>query len=215
MNIHIEIKDGVTAEIRRIALGLGKVREFHQALTLDARDEVAKHIEQHLVPNQRPGIEFWQQAVASMETNATDERGEIVIGKVGFKLRYYGGEVRPGKSLSSYTGKPTRALSIPTANVPTKGGTYVRPGRAGHLAFISEAKGRETVGYLVEGEVVTNRRGSNKGKKRVKPREGGRLMYVLRSVTRHKGNRGILPTDEALGAVLKASAGRFLDSLAD
>jgi len=138
----------------------------------------------------------------SIEVSHKGKSSVIRLTEIGIRLRYYGGEVRPGKSISSFTGKTTKALAVPTKNVPIKGGRRVRPGRYdGLIAFLSNKRGGDTSGYLVEGEEVTRKRKSkrgDKGSKYIKPKKGGSLLYTLRKVTRHKADKNILPSNETL-----------------
>jgi hypothetical protein len=127
-------------------------------------------------------------------------------------LRYHGGNVTPGKSLSSHTGKATRALAIPSSKVRVKDGRRVGPQDSGTLAFIFAARGRETVGYLVEGVKIKAKHGPNKGKTIILPKVGGALLYTLRTITRHKPDKGILPSDAVISAAAVAAIKEFVDS---
>jgi hypothetical protein len=84
-----------------------------------------------------------------------------------------------------------------------KGKERARPGEMKDLAFIPNRKFGVSVtrGYLVEGEV--------KGKRTV-PKEGGRLMYVLRAWTDHAPDPGVLPDDETMTAAAAAGAADYL-----
>lgn len=175
-------------------------------------EEVAKlirgHIDSKYVPNEKRGTNFWADVRDHITATATGELATVTLGQLGIALRYYGsgglpgGGVTPGKSISRYTGKPTRALAIPTEHVPVSGGRQVRPGRAGVLAFIgSITRGGETVGFLVEGEERERKRATKNGpigSKYNVPKPGGSLMYVLRTITRHTGDKNILPSDQEL-----------------
>lgn len=173
---------------------------------------VAKLTKEHLsaqyVPNEKRGTTFWADVRDGITATATDRLATVTLNEPGIVLRYYGsgglpgGGVTPGKSISSYTGKLTRALAIPTEHVPVSGGRQVRPGRAGLLAFIESAtRGGETVGFLVEAEERSRKRATKHGpigSKYTVPKPGGNLMYVLRTITRHKGDKNILPKEQKL-----------------
>lgn len=164
-----------------------------------------QRIQDKYVPEDDPGITFWADVRNSAEAEVQGNVITVSLNELGVGLRYRGGDVTPGKSISSYTGKLTRALSVPTPKVPTLQGRYIRPGRAGLLAFIRAVTRGETIGYLVEGQQKTITRGKNKGKERVVPKPGGSLLYVLRSVTHHREDPGILPDEAAIQAAAQAA----------
>lgn len=206
MNLRVTLSQNVVEELRRTALGLGPARrkELLTALAADLRADIVRHITTVKVPAQSAGITWWQQAAATLRTTVTDREAVIAFTRPGIRLHYYGGEVRPRKA---------RALAIPTKDVPIKNGTRLPPRAAGLLAFIPAAKGRETLGYLVTGRRKTITRGKRKGGTRLEPiprTAGGHLLYILRTVTRHRADPSFLPTDQRVAQLLTASAKRFL-----
>ncbi|MGC4017497.1 MAG: hypothetical protein QM755_23730 [Luteolibacter sp.] len=219
MIVKVTFKEDLSAKLRAIALGLEQRQDLMETMAFDLRTAIIDHITTVKVPGQDPGIEYWQQVAQSIDAQATAKDALLTFQKVGVSLRYYGGEVRPGKGLAlsgPNKGKPTKALAIPTQEAPIKGGSYQRPSVAGLLAFIAKAKGQETVGFLVSGREKISTRGKRKGQKIVVPlkkSEGGRLYYVLRTVTRHKPDPSFLPTDTRIGEILESSANAWIASL--
>lgn len=198
MKIRITLEDTATQALRNLAMGVGDRAGLHRAVATGLIDGVQDHLIQRYVPRDRGGVEFWKRAADSVSAISDDEGAEVSINHPGVRLRYTGGEVRPGAGTSSRTGRKTTALALPTDRVPVANGARIPPGKAGPLAFIPLAKGRETVGVLVQGREVVITRGRNKGKRRVEPVPGGGLMYVLRSITRHRADPNIFPDDQRL-----------------
>ncbi len=185
---------------------------LHGSLAKGTQSKVQDHLLTKYVPRNKRG-DFWADVRNGVTATANDGAATVTLNELGISLRFNGGEVTPGKSISSYTGKPTRALAIPSDKVRIEGGRQIRPGRAGLLAFMRTAtKGGDTVGYLVEGEEKEITRGPNKGKKAIVPKTGGELLYTLRTITRHKGDKGILPKQSELLETAKMIAAQWIDS---
>ncbi|MGC4013428.1 MAG: hypothetical protein QM755_02760 [Luteolibacter sp.] len=207
MHVTLSFSETFSSRLRELATGIGQKQSLLQTLAGALRSAIVDHITTVKVPRQTPGIEYWQQAAKSIDLEAAADEATLTFTQRGISLHYYGGEVRPVKA---------RALAIPTAQVPIKGGSRVRPAAAGLLAFISAAKGRETVGYLVSGRAKTASRGRNKGRRIIAPiprNEGGKLFYVLRTVTRHHADSSFLPTDQRIAQLLLSSAASFIGEL--
>jgi hypothetical protein len=185
---------------------------MHDVIATAARELVRDHLETKYFPRDKDGLAFWRDVWKSAEANHDNERATVTLRESFIALRYYGGEVTPGKSISSYTGRPTRALAIPSKAVMVKDGRRVQPSQSGILAFIHAARGRETVGYLVEGVEIVAKHGPNKGKKITLPKVGGKLLYTLRTITRHRGDSGILPPVAAITTAAAQAIEDFIDS---
>lgn len=190
----------VTASLDALTKGMDNRAGLHGSMAESVANLTRAHLDEKYVPNNKRG-DFWARVRNSVEAEANDSEASVTLSELGVRLRYYGGEVRPGKGVSSYTGKPTRALAVPSLAVPIVGGRQIRPGRAGILAFLRKVTGGETVGFLVEGmEDGIVSRGPRKGSKRIVPKPGGALLYTLRTITRHPADKNILPTEAALAA---------------
>jgi hypothetical protein len=211
ISVTIDTAD-LTASLAAQAKGLADSTGMHSAIRQESIEVVKNHLRENYLPRDGPRGDFWADVIASTQAASDDKSATVSLTELGVALRYSGGEVTPGKSISSFTGKPTRALAIPTAAVPVAGGRQIRPGRAGILAFIKSRTAGETVGFLVSGELRKITRGPNKGRERIVPKTGGQLLYTLRTITRHKPDPSILPPDESLVDAAKKAIFAHLDS---
>jgi hypothetical protein len=183
---------------------------INEAMAFSVEALTIQHLTANYLPKDQNGLEFWSRVIKSVEVKFSDSEASVALTEIGIGLRYYGGEVTPGKGISSYTGVLTRALSIPTSKVGVEGGFYLRPGNAGLLAFIPKYPRGETVGWLFEGMQKTSTRGKRKGEQIVVPLPGGNLLYTLRTITRHKGDSKILPSEDEITRVAVEGAQKFL-----
>lgn len=193
------------------ALGVsGSTRHINEGIGARAEELVRSHL---LALNTRStNTDFYARASRSVSASANADTAIIKIDTAGIRLRYIGGRVVPGKTVSSATGKPTRALAIPTANVPVKNHLRLLPSRIPDLAFQRAKKnagGGKTIGYLVEGMEITILRGQHAGQKRMVPKPGGKLMFVLRTETKHQADDKILPTDAELLDAARAAIDEY------
>jgi hypothetical protein len=202
----------ITASLVATEKALQDGEGMHGAIAEATGKVVKDHLTAKYLPRDGPRGDFWADVISSTESTATSEAATVTLNELGIGLRYYGGEVTPGKSISSYTGELTKALAIPSDKVPVAGGRQIRPGKAGILAFIQSRNPGETVGVLVEGALQKITRGVNKGKDRRIPKPGGSLLYTLRTITRHKPDPNILPSDDELTAAAVAAITRFVSS---
>ncbi len=119
---------------------------------------------------------------------------ELVNNFLGLALRYYGGTVVPGKGISSYSGEPTKWLTMPAIAQ-----AYGRRAREfNNLRFVEFKKGK--LAALVEEKAgATDSRtgkaikGRGRGKK-AKPRV---FYWLLKSMT-IAPNRSLLPLNKEL-----------------
>lgn len=200
--------------LEQIARVAGDKEEMHREISEEVADLIGAHLLAKYVPRDKNGVDFWADVRNSIEASGSPKEALVTLEEIGLRLRFYGGDVTPGKSISSYTGKLTRALSVPSKDVPAEGGRQIRPGRAGLLAFIRSAtRGGNLVGTLVEGMEVPITRGKKKGQKRIVPRPGGKLMYTLKTITRHKGDKKIIPPEEKLREASVRAILNLLDAL--
>lgn len=184
---------------------------LHQAMAAGVEEAVREHL---LGINSRsPHTGFYARAARSTESVASEAGALVRIPHRGMALRYYGGKVTPGKSVSSKTGKPTKALAIPTEHVPLAG-TEGRKGprEVGPLAFLRARAGAAagTIGYLVQGQPKIISGGSRDGMEIMEPLPGGKLMFVLRSWTDHDPDPTVLPSEAELTAAATAGARSYL-----
>lgn len=206
----------IIADLKAFGAAMKDKKGLHKSISTSVLDAVRDRLKAEYLPRDGPRGNFWADVIASAQAKSSEEMATVSLTELGIGLRYRGGEVTPGKSISSYTGELTRALAIPTLKVPVKGGRQVRPGKAGVLAFIQGNRlGGETIGYLVEGETRTAKKGKNKGKPYTVAKPGGALLYTLRTITRHRGDKNILPTNQAITETASRAARDFIDSFID
>lgn len=218
MNLTVYLYDhGTQARLDAVAAALADSAAIHEAMAAGVERIVGDHL---LGLNSRsPNTDFYASAARGIETEADGEGALVRIPKLGFALRYYGGTVTAGKGISSKTGKPTRALAIPDEDVPVVGppdGRHrMRPGEwPGLLAFLP-TKSTKSTGVLVEGEEKDITRGKNKGGKRIVPKVGGKLIYVLAESITFQGDESVLPSQGALFSAAAEAAEDYLSSFND
>lgn len=214
LRIQVNLEDagarsGIAAVIR--------ASQSSQALNASMAKAVAEGVKTHLrEKNQRasPTSNFYSKAADSVEVTATADMAEVAIPHRGFPLRFYGGTVTGGASISEFTGRQTRNQALPTENVPrNSNGDHVRPKEAGILAFIPNRLGDiHTSGFLVQGVMKAITRGPNKGKQRPVSKPGGKMMFILRRLTRHRANPTVLPTVANLLRLAGEGARKYIAS---
>lgn len=222
VSVTVSVESAATAaSVRAITMAMRDKPGLHGAMAEGVARLTRAHLRDNYLPRDRDGVDFWADVIRSIEATAGDAEATVTLQEVGLRLRYHGsaglpgGGVTPGKSISSYTGKPTRALAIPTEKVPAAGGRRIRPGLAGLLAFVRSAQGGETVGFLVEGMEKALTRGRNKGAVKIVPKPGGSLLYVLRTITRHRPDHGILPPEARISEAALRAVGDFVESFVE
>ena len=82
----------------------------------------------------------------------------------------------------------------------------VRPSQAGILAFIPSSKGGAV---LIEGVEKTGRG----GKKRIVPKPGGHILYILKKSTLHKPDATVLPGISEMTAAAREAAEEFIAAI--
>lgn len=199
------------AEILRAAVT--DAQGLHEAMAGAVELTVGDHLQ--ALNSRSPNTDYYASAARGVETEASKERALIRIPKLGYPLRYYGGTVSPGKSISSHTGKLTTALALPTDDVPVVGpqdGRHrQRPADAGLLAFLPARNSTKSVGYLLEGEEKVITRGKRKGKTRIAIKPGGKLLYVLAKEAVHQADESVLPTNATMTEAAAGAVSDYLD----
>jgi hypothetical protein len=180
--------------------------ELHQEMAQGVEALVTAHL---LALNSRsPNTSFYGRAARSTAVEADGEGATVSVTHRGIALRYFGGRVVP------VTPGITN-LALPTEHVPVIGGERrQKPSEAGILAFIPNRGGPSvTTGYLVEGEEKTITRGKRKGGKRIVPKPGGNMMFVLRGWTDHAADESVLPTIVEMQAAAARAAEAVIETL--
>ena len=188
------------AEMERVIDALGDRGVLLAKAAAGVERRWREHLRERYVSRDRDGVDFWADAARSVASEVTGSGAVVRVSQLGLRLRYEGGTVLPGKGISSYTGRPTRALAIPSGRVPVRDGRRISPGEAGPLVFV-KARGGEVVGYLIAGEIAgVISRGKNKGRPRV--RKKGPLLFTLKMRVAVRGDAGVIPVGgELLGDV--------------
>jgi hypothetical protein len=198
------IQTTVTIDTREVLATLDSIRAalvdkeaLHGAMAEGVADVTRQHLTEKYLPKDEDGLDFWADVLRSVEATADDSGANVTLEQLGLRLRYRGGTVTPGKSISSYTGKLTRALAIPTRRVGVENGRRKPPALSGLLAFVRGGRGSDVIGYLFEGtQQGTISRGRNKGKPRIV--ESGTLLYTLKLKQTTQADPDILPADDIL-----------------
>lgn len=132
------------------------------------------------------GRYYWGNAAKSTLTQADDKSASVSVYQRGVRLRWQGGTVQAGASISSHTGRPTKYLAIPASDDITE-----HPGFYAGLKFIPINKGK------LGGILATL---DDKGKVSKK-------FFSLVSSTTHQPNPAVMPPAQAMQAELSKAAG--------
>ncbi len=199
ITLTVNIENLVSGALEKFSDVLADKAMLHDAIRAEAETMVKKHLA--ALNNRSPNTGYYAKAAAGVNSTADDAAATIIIQAAGIGLRRFGGEVTPGRNISSQTGQPTKSISLPTKHVPIVNQNRQRPKDFPLLAFVLNRKGGDTTGYLVEGEQKLAKRGESKGKYITVAKKGGKMLFVLRKRTSHKANPAVLPSDDELRAV--------------
>ncbi|MEO5914864.1 MAG: hypothetical protein ABIS50_11565 [Luteolibacter sp.] len=216
IRLEVNVRDlGVGRQLAGMAEALADKEGLHAKMAENVETSLIDHL--HAQNSRSPNSNYFAKAAESVEVEADENHATVRITRIGMALHYNGGTVLPGQSISSFTGEPTKAQAIPTDDVPRQGPENERasPREMGLLAFIPNRKGTGTIGYLVEGEEKEITRGSRKGGKRIVPKPGGDLFFVLRSWTTHLADESVLPTLIALQEAARDGGLEHINSYTD
>ncbi|MCW1887709.1 hypothetical protein OKA04_23430 [Luteolibacter flavescens] len=204
---------GLGLTIDQLAAATADKESLHLAAAAAVEFAWDAHLEAHYKPKDEGQLDYWADVQRSLESTSSAEAGMVRVTQDFIELYYYGGTTTPGKSISSWTGKLTRALAKPSERVPVVDGRRIAPGRFredhAELAFIRAMEG-DVIGYLFEAiEDGLISRGRNKGKPRL--RRAGPLMYTLMSRYTYPPDPGIIPPDAELSAAARQAVLDFLE----
>ena len=156
---------------------------------------------------------FYADAAKGVQQPRIESDGLAVdVNKLGLRLRYFGGTVRPGKSKSWKTGRPTQWLAVP-ASVDAYGRRTQEfdfsAGGAGNLRFVFFRPG---LAGLVENlsTVITR---TNKGVyKPVRSTIGAVVFWLKKSLT-YKADPSVFPEERKMTGPAFSAAGQYLGRL--
>jgi hypothetical protein len=210
LTVVVKFEDRASPVLARLRAGLEDRAALHDAMAGGVEALVKRHLRENYVSRSQATGFYGRMAEATFSSSDA-ESGTVTVGTGirGASLRYFGGTVRAGKTISSITGKPTRLLAIPTKDVPVAGSTREVPRNMGVLKYLPSKRGG---GVLVEGVMVTGKRS---GRPRVERRTGGRLLYILKASVDHKPDRNLLPADAELGDAAAGAARMHVEGLLD
>lgn len=186
---------------------LADLTGIHTSMAAAVEKEVADHLRG--LNSRSPNTSFYGRASRSTEVTADGSEAVVSITQRGIALRYYGGRVLP---------KNVKNLAIPTEHVPLAGTEGRKaPREVGLLAYLPKRNldVSATTGYLVEGEEKLITRGPRKGKTRIVPKKGGKMMYVLRAWTDHNADASVLPALVNLQQAAAAAGRDYIESFLD
>lgn len=155
---------------------------------------------------------FWADAARNVQVPQIEgDNIAIGINKLGLRLRYYGGTVTPGKSLSWKTGKPTQWLSIPAVADAYGKRTQEFDFSAGGVGNLHFVFFRPDLAALVENLASVIKKGRNGVYKHVASTIGTVIFWLKKSLT-YKADPTVLPTDkEMLDAAEEAGQEQLLN----
>jgi hypothetical protein len=191
-------KDEITPDLRRILKSVQPGGALGKVLGRAAANELRKHFRElnSKRPNKLGGkrSNFYSRVAESVQNPQAVAGGiTVAISHPHIAQRLYGGPITPRKR---------KALAIPAH--ASAYGVYARI-YPGTLAFIPLRRG-QTKGVLVEGQERTITRGKNKGGKRIVPKPGGAIIYVLRGAVTQRADPSVLPTTARMVAALTRAA---------
>lgn len=187
-------KDEITPDLRRILKNIQPGGALGKVLGRATANELKKHFRElnSKRPNKLGGkrSHFYNAVAASVQNPVSVSGGiSVAISHPHIAQRLFGGTISPRKK---------KALAIPVH--ASAYGVYARI-YPGTLAFIPLRKGN-TKGVLVEGEEKTTR----KGGKRIVPKPGGAIIYVLKGAVTQRPDPSVLPKPARIAAALTRSA---------
>ena len=206
VKIDIAINDQATPELRRIIRQVEPGGPLGLVLGRALANVLKSHFrERNKTPNKLKGARtnFWSQVAAGVNNPVVVSRGvSVTVSHAAIAQKVFGGRIVPTK-------KKNLAIAV-HADAHGKS-----PRVFANLAFIPSRKGgvNATTGYLVEGVAAVIARGPNKGQSTTRPKEGGKLLYVLRGFVDQAPDPKALPTDAAMGEAMVKAAGIHLKSL--
>lgn len=157
-----------------------------------------------------PRRNFWASCARSVTQTHVPGKVTVSITQVGFRLRLEGGVVKPGKNISTWSGKPTRWLTIPARPEAYKATAK----QFGNLVF-AYVDGRPA---LVANEGGATRLRVVKGAVRSSVIKGaivGTPVFWLAGKTTHKPDPTVLPTREVMLGEISKAIGDAVDAIAD
>lgn len=149
---------------------------------------------------------FYADAARNVQMPKIESNGiSVGIAKLGLRMRYYGGTVKPGKGTSWKTGRPTQWLAVP--NAPEAYGKRTQEfdfsaGGAGNLTFVFF---RPNLAALVQNLSTVIKRDRKGVYRPVKSTIGAVIFWLKKSIT-FKPDPSVLPTSDEMVRVAVEAA---------
>ena len=206
MNTTISVTDGATPMLNEILSQMSPARINPRLAAAGARLVQAHLAEKESEGNKNgwPSQHFFGNAARSVSFYGDAAGATVTISQTGFALQYFGGTVRPGKSISEFTGQPTKYLTIP-ARAEAYG---KRAGEFGNLKVLFGRNGAYALAADEGGATKKVRQGreDTRSERPVKGLEQGTILYWLVKSATIPADRSVLPSDEEFGEVMLATA---------
>lgn len=224
--IQVEIRDTATPTLAAILAGLEP-----QRLNPVIGEAGSNVVRQHVAalsnrPNKLggPSTRYWEKAADSTSWVEVGDGVVISVGGdrvPGLPLHFFGGDVYPGKSISRFTGRPTRYLTIPAraeahgTTASEHGELVVLWGRHGPYALAAASDYLRVIrrgkrkGQLVTGvrkDLATNQREEAS-------HGGGGVLFWLTDHAHHEPDPTILPTEQKIRDAVVAAIEDYVDGL--
>ena len=205
--IAIRVNTAALQELQAQAAKLGKEPEAALVAARGASNLTRQHL--FNLDERSPRTHFYSSAAKSIEEPVVEGEGaSFTIYKTGLAQRYFGGHIEAGKGTSSFSGGPTKYLSIGTDEA--EGKTPWEVSQEQDIAFVPR-KGDKAM--LVQAMQTVITRGPNKGKTMTRANPAGRVLFWLVTDVDQDADPTVLPADEDLGEAARYPLDNFLTRL--
>lgn len=207
--VTIEIKDGATYTLTKLAEGLTNRRPLNAAVGKRGESELREHFrERNQEPNKKgwPSQDFWNRIRQKTALAAVDEAGAtIAISDPAIAQKIYGGEITP---------KEGKYLTLPAIAAAVGRSARTFQNLVPLIRFI---RGVRRAIALVERQATKVSFGRTKvdGTRTVKRGEevGGTVFYWLVESVRQKKDPRALPTHDKMETALRDEARIYVEDL--
>ena len=202
MNTTINITDYASPALREMMAGVSAAR-----LNPRLGAAVSRLVQDHLAmkegqPNKSgfPSQHFYANAARSTFWTADSAGATVTISQTGFAQRCFGGTIKPGRTISKFTGRPTQYLTIPARGEASGkragefGNLKVLWGRNGPYALAADEGGATR-------RVFQGREGT-RPEHPVKGLERGVIVFWLVKEVTQDADPSVLPSEEEVQTTL-------------
>ena len=137
-----------------------------------------------------PTSGFWKDCSRATGSRIDADGLVVYCNKIGVRQRYFGGTIKAGSEISSFTGQPTKYLVI-----PANGEAYHHsPARFDRLKFVQFGRGQDAPRALVQVPLRGPRKPEKCGGPALQP-EAQIVLYWLKKQVTQQPNPSVLPSD--------------------